>query len=98
MRRVSGFVAMIMVAAAASGRGGMSVVTAPTPASLPNGWHLRTDSPKENLDATTTHIITDWTASPAINAQDAGGPMAFASGTPSMFSSRDLRKNRPPNE
>ena len=54
MRGVIGFAAMVIFAAAASAQGGMSGMsgmTAPTPAPLPNGWHLRTDSPKESPDA-----------------------------------------------
>ncbi len=166
MRGVIGLATMIMFAANASAQGGMSGMSgmsgmaAPTQAPLPNGWHFRTDSPRESpdaisfgatatglhvsagrshaiywndannaagafaisgtftqtkapamghpeaygifwggsalttdkvtylyfvirgdgkylvvhrADATTTHIITDWTASSAINAQDASG-------------------------
>ena len=54
MRGVIGFAAMVIFAAAASAQGGMSGMsgmTAPTPAPLPSGWHLRTDSPKESPDA-----------------------------------------------
>ena len=55
---------------------GISGMAAPTQAPLPNGWHFRTDGKYlvvHRADATTTHIITDWTASSAINAQDASG-------------------------